>query len=501
MSLLGLDIGTTGCKAVAFDLDGRSLASAYREYPLYHPQPGWAELDPAEVWACVEQVLAEVAAQTASDPVRAMGVSSQGEAGVPIDAAGNDLCRSPVSFDARAVGHCELLERSIGRRRLFEITGQPPAGAFTVPKLMWLKQAEPEVFGRMKRFLCFEDYALYRLGGVFATDWSLAGRTLAFDVREKVYSAQVCAAAGIDPEIFSEAHPTGTAVGSIRPEVAGRLGLPAGVVLATGGHDQPAGALGGGVVAAGIALDSTGTVECITASMDEPVFSDAMLESSFCCYSHTATPLYATLAYNFTGGSLWKWVRDTLGEAELSDARRRGVDVYDVLTERAADEPTSLFVLPHFTTTGTPHFDDRSKGAVLGLTLSTGRGELLRAFLEGITYEMKLNLELLESAGVSVERLRAIGGGAKSGFWLQLKADMWDRPVEAMDVSEAPCLGVALAAGAALGEYPSPADAARNLVQSVKTYEPDVKRAAYYDERFEIYREIYPTIRELSHRM
>ncbi len=281
MSLLGLDIGTTGCKAVAFSLDGQVVASAYREYPLYHPRPGWAELDPAEVWSRVEQVVGEIGAQTANDPVQAIGISSQGEAGVPLDADGKDLYRSPVSFDARSVPHCAALEQKLGRRKLFEITGQPPAGAFTVPKLMWLKEAEPEVFSRMQKFLCFEDYALFKLGGVYATDWSLAGRTMAFDAREKSYSAEICQAAGLDADIFAPAHPTGTAVGKLLPHVAERLGLPADVVLATGGHDQPAGALGGGVVSGGIALDSTGTVECITASFDEPAFSDAMLASSF----------------------------------------------------------------------------------------------------------------------------------------------------------------------------------------------------------------------------
>jgi xylulokinase len=248
-------------------------------------------------------------------------------------------------------------------------------------------------------------------------------------------------------------------------------------------------------------MDGTGTVECITVAMSEPAFSDIMFDSSFCCYSHTATPLYVTLAYNFTGGNLWRWVRDQLGEAEQREAEARGVDVYEVLSERCSRTPTALFVLPHFTSTGTPYFDTRARGAILGLTIETQRAELLRAFLEGITWEMKLCLELQQEAGVRIDRLRATGGGAKSPFWLQLKADMWDKPVEGMDVSEASCYGVALCAGQAVGAFSSAAEASEQMVRPVHIYEPQADNARYYRERFEIYKEIYPALKDLNHRM
>ncbi|MGD2175891.1 MAG: FGGY-family carbohydrate kinase, partial [Candidatus Brocadiaceae bacterium] len=273
------------------------------------------------------------------------------------------------------------------------------------------------------------------------------------------------------------------------------LGLPAGCLVVAGSHDQPAGALGSGVIQPGVAMDATGTVECFAVAMQEPVVNETMLENNLACYPHAAPSLYVSLAFNFTGGSLFRWVRDNLARGELERARQSGRDPYDLLTEQMCDEPTDLFVLPHFTMTGTPHMDANPVGAMVGLSLSTTRGQVLRAVLEGISYEMKLNADILQRAGVEVNEFRAIGGGAKSDFWLQLKADMFNRPVVRLEVAEAASLGMAIAAGVAAGIYESAEGAAEELIVPQATFTPDPGRAGYYEEMLAAYRELYPVLK------
>jgi xylulokinase len=242
-------------------------------------------------------------------------------------------------------------------------------------------------------------------------------------------------------------------------------------------------------------MDATGTVECFAVAMQAPIVNRVMLDSHLACYPHAAADRYISLAYNFTGGSLLRWARDTFGEAERAEADRTGQDVYEMLTAEMAEEPTELLVQPHFTMAGTPYMDPDPVGGVVGLTLSTSRAEFLRSLLEGASYEMKLNLERFEEAGVGVEEFRATGGGAKSDLWLQLKADMFKRPIVRLGVSEAASLGMSFVAGAASGAYGDPAEAAKELVSTRETFEPNRDNAAFYDMMLESYRELYPALK------
>jgi len=242
-------------------------------------------------------------------------------------------------------------------------------------------------------------------------------------------------------------------------------------------------------------MDATGTVECITPSFGRPVLNKTMLRNNFCCYHHVAPGLYVTLAFNFTGGSILKWVRDNFAEEEKREAKKKGVDVYDILIGRMPDGPTDLFVVPHFTSTGTPYMDPDPTGAIVGLDLTTTKEQIVKAVLEGITYEMKLNLTLLRKAGIDVNEIRAIGGGAKSEKWLQLKADMFNTKVVRLSVTEAACLGVALSAGVAIGEFRSLPDAVRGIVKPEKVFHPRPKVAKVYDEKAETYDKLYPALK------
>ena len=496
---MGLDIGTTGCKAVVFNLEGRVLASAYREYPLIFPRPGWIELDSRLVCERTREVIKEVAVKTKHDPIRALAVSAQGEAVTPVDTDGNILHNSIVSFDVRTAEYPHWWQDRIKKEEIFRITGMPLHGMYTLNKIMWLRENLPEVFRQTARFLCYEELVFALLGLPPTTDYSLAARTMAFDINEKCWSEKLLAIADIDVSLLPEVKPSGSVVGRVPDKVAQELGLPAGVIGVTGGHDQPCGALGAGVVEPGVVMYAIGTVECITPALSQPVINKEMLKNNFACYPHTCQDMYVTIAFNFTGGSLLRWFRDNFAETEKKVADEQGVDTYDLLISQIPEHPSRLFILPHFTATGTPHFDTNSKGAILGLTLSTTKQDIFRAILEGVTYEMKLNVELLESAGVQIDRLYAIGGGAKSGTWMQIKADIMNKPIAVLEVTESACLGAAILAGTAISEYKSAKTTATELSKIRKFFEPDKENSATYTERFSLYRQIYPAIADLNH--
>lgn len=501
MSLLGLDVGTTGCKAVAFSLDGVVLASAYREYPLRSPRPGWQELDPDEVWRAVRAVLGEVAARTKRDPIRTMAVSAQGEAchGVGVD--GRCLTNSVVTFDARTADMPDWWLERIDRYELARITGMPLHGMYTINKILWFKDNQPDLYTKVWKFLCYEDFVHHRLGLEPVMSHSLAARTMALDIQRGQWSAKVLDLSGIDPDLLPKTAPPGEMVGTISDKIAEDLGLPTGVLVATGGHDQPAGALGAGILESGEALYATGTVECICPIFRDFVVTRETVENNLCCYPSCVPGLYASIAFNFTGGSLLKWYRDTFAAEERREAAESGRDVYDLLCESVPIEPEQVLILPHLTVTGTPHFDTASRGLIAGLTLETTRPDIVSAILSGVTYEMKLNLELLQSSGVKLKQLRASGGGAKSPVWMQRKADILGMPVAVLGTTEAPCLGVALLAGKAAGLIGDLGEVARRVVRIDRVYEPDPARHAAYEERFAIYRDVYPAMAAINHRL
>lgn len=501
MSLLGIDVGTTNCKAVAFSEDGAVLASASAEYPLVQPRPGWIELDPDVVWRALARCIRQAAAATARDPIRALAVAAQGEAATPVSADGAALANSIVTFDTRTVAQAEWWERTLGRQALFARTGMPLHGMYTLNKLQWLREHRPALVARTNTFLLYGDLVLRRLGLPPVIDSSMASRTMALNVATGDWDDDLLRRAGFDRSQFAPVAASGTVVGEVPAAVAADLGLPKGVLAVAGAHDQPAGALGAGVVRPGLAMYAIGTVECVTPAFDRPVLAPAMLDANLCCEPHAAAGLWVTLAFNFSGGSLLRWYRDTLCPEETAQAAATGADVYDLITAGMAAAPPELLLLPHFAGSGTPTLDPNALGAVVGLRLGTTRAELTRAVLEGPTYEMALNLEALDRAGVAVRTLRAIGGGARSDRWLQLKADVLGRPVERLALSEATAFGAALLAGQGAGLWPSAAERAAALARTIAVFEPDPATHAIYAERLAVYRDLAAAVAPLAHRL
>lgn len=499
MSLLGVDVGTTGCRAIAFDLDGKTLVQAYREYPLLHPEPGWSELDTDGIWQSVTEVIKKANARLQTDPVRALSVSCQGEAVTGVDRNGKALWNFSVAFDHRTIPQAEWWRAQWGAGRLFKITGMPLHAMYTVNKLMWQKQHFPHLCNQAVKFLCVEDFVNFKLTGEYATDWSLAGRTMAFDVVDKCWSREILTAAGIDEAVLPRPHPSGTAVGEVLDSVAGDLGFQGKVVVAAGGHDQPCGALGAGIAEPGIAMNATGTSDVICPVFREPILSEKMLAGNYCCYAHVDPERYVSIGFNLTGGLLLRWYRDTLCDREEAEATKSKRDVYEIIIEEASAEIKSLFFLPHFTGAGTPYLDSNSRGCLVGLTIDTTKQDMSKAVLDSVDYEMKLNIDLMNEAGLGIQQLRAIGGGAKSETWLQMKADTFELPVSSMQTSEAASLGAAMLAGVGIGEFSNPGEAAGALAHIKHTYYPDDKQSRVYRDKYQQYRDLYPTLKDYNH--
>jgi len=456
-------------------------------------------LDAHQVTEAIKAVIREVAAETKSGPIRALSVSSQGEAAVPLSSDGEILYNRPISFDTRTTEIAEWWRTQLSLEEIFEITGMPLHPMHTISKMMWMREHEPDMFVRVWKFLCYEEYVFYLLGVPPITDYSLAARQMAFDVREKRWSGRMLEIAGLEERLFPDVAPSGTALGTVSDRAAEKLGLPKGVVAVTGGHDQLCNALGSGVIEKGMAAYGVGTVECITPTFERcPEDIEGMLRNNFTCYPHVVPGLQVTLAFNFTGGCLLKWYRDTFGEMEKREAERRGVDPYEIILSDVPESPARVMILPHFTMTGTPYFDTHAKGVLLGLTLESTKADIVKAILEGVTFEMKLNVELLEQAGISIRSMRITGGGAKSSTWVQLKADVMGKPIASLHVSEGTSAGTAILAGLAIGEFSSVEEAVAQWVKVKEVFEPDREKHALYQERFEIYKEIYPAVREIN---
>lgn len=493
MSYLGLDIGTGACKAVIFSSEGKELAVAIREYPLLHPHPGHAELDSDEVIRKCREVITEVNGMI-TDPVVAMSISSQGEAFTPVDSEGNTLGNAMVSSDTRADEIAGRWSHDFGIDRIYRITGHTPHPLFSLFKILWIKAHQPEVWEKANYFLCFEDLFHYRMGLEPRISWSLAGRTMLFDVIRHRWSQPILDKAGLSAERLAVPVAPGEITGVIPMDTGREMGFTNPVAMVSGGHDQPVAALGAGVIETGLCMYATGSVECFCPMLEAPSFSNELRENNLNCFDYSIKGMYTSLAYSLTGGNILRWMRDQLGQSEMEEAARSNKIAYTLLLDSMPPEPTSLLVLPYFSPTGTPYFDTRATGAILGLKLTTTKGEITRALLEGVALEMKLNLQLMENSGMKILRFTATGGGTKHSAWTQLKADVLNKEIIVREVTEAGCYGAALLAQSAV-EKVSVIDLVRQSGVDSMVFTPDPENAEAYEQIYGKYKRLYPALK------
>jgi xylulokinase len=499
MYLIGLDVGTTGCKSCVFDEAGDIKGYGFREYDIICTEPAMAEQDAMLVWRKTVEVLKESIAQSGAREIKALSLSVQGDAVMPVDKNYDAIYNCILGMDYRSAPQARRSEKLFGARRLFNLTGMRPHPINSLIKIMWLKQNRPAAYAKAWKIVTYADFILGRLGSDRPViDYTMASRTMAFDLKKKCWSAEILKRTGIDRDLLSEPVVSGEIVGTIKPALAQELGIAPGMLLVAGGHDQPCAALGAGVVKEGRAVASTGTAEVCSTAFFKPALNAAMFNGYYPCYIHAKPDMYFTFSLNHIGGLLYKWFRDTLGQEEIAEAKRAGTDPYALIDSRMPKAPGTVMVLPHFNGSGTPWCDMSSKGAIVGITMATNKYDIARAILESLTYELRINLETMREAGIAVKELVAVGGGAKSPPWLQMKADILGRTIITHQVREAACLGAALTAGTAAGVYASLADAAAKAIKPGKQYTPDPKAAAVYRRKYAVYRELYPSLKKLS---
>lgn len=504
MKIAGLDIGTTGCKCTVFDEKGRMLGKAYRNYLVKRAVSGH-EVDVSPIMDGVYACLKETAGDYPD--IAGIGITSFGETFVMTDREGKPLHTAMLYTDPRGSEECRKLSDILGEKEIAGITGLRPHEMYSISKIMWMKEHEPSVYEKAAYIFLMEDYVVYHLTGKRQIDYSLATRTMAFDIRNLDWSEEIFDAAGIDWAKMSRPVQTGTDAGNITKEVAERTGMPENVHIVSVSHDQVAAAVGAGVFDSSVAVDGAGTVECLTPIYDEIPDVDIMYQGYFSIVPYVIPGKYAAYAFSYTGGALMQWCTETLAGKEKELAEAEGISVNEYLEREYARFtasghnpevcPSGLLVLPHFAGAATPYMDTGAKGAVVGLTTDTSVAEIYRGCMEGVVYEMYLNLKALEGSGIRFQKLHATGGGAASREWTQMKADVLGLPVTSLKTSDAGTVGCAMLTGIAIGAFTDLEDAASRMVEKTRTYEPRWEMHEKYMEIYKRYEKLYKAVRPL----
>ena len=491
MSLLAVDIGSSACKALVFAASGKILAQHTSRYAPEFPRPSFAEMDPEKFWDAVCSSCQAVA-KGPTDPVRVLCLSSHGETFVAVDSRGQPGTNAILNQDSRAVHESTWCEEVIGRKRLFQITGLFAHPMYPIPKILWLRKHEPAIFAATKSFLTLIGYLLQKMGLPPYVDYSLASRFMAFDIRKRSWSDEILSTIELDKARLPVPVPAGTIAGKLNSDIASQLGLEAGTPVVLGGHDQPCGALGAGVVGGGRVSDSIGTYECLLAASDTPSLNDRALAGSLNSYCHVVPDKFVTLAY-FPSGIMVKWFHDLLyanGSGEASpDAVAHDVEAshYGLLEEHSPEGATGLCITPHLIGTCNPDFNPRARGLIAGLNPGTGRGDIYKGILEGLACELSIVTDILAEAVGNFEDIYVIGGGTRSTLGLKLRAALTDRRLHIMSCQEAVCLGTAILAGVAVGEYKSIAEAVGGLIEESAVVAPDKTMGATYQDQMKQY--------------
>lgn len=496
--LLGIDVGTSGIKTSLFDTAGNAVASHTVEHPLLTPAPNWTEQNPEDWWNGTVATVRAVIGSSGVDPreIKGIGLSGQMHGSVFLDADHKVIRPCILWNDGRTAEQCRTITEKVGKKALHEACCNPALTGFTAPKVVWLQEKEPKNWERVRTIFLPKDYIRFRLTGEIACEMSDAAGTLLFDVPNRKWSEPVLAALGIDPAFMPPVYEATDACGKVTASVAQQTGLAAGTPVAGGGADNACGATGTGVVRAGRVLSSIGTSGTVVAPCAQVQVDPSERVHTFC---HAVPRMWYVMGVVLSAGLSFRWVRDTIGAAEVVRAAAEGVDPYDLLTRLAGTAPVGsevLLFLPYITGERTPHGDPDAKGAFIGLTIRHGREHLVRAALEGITFAMRDSFEIIEAMGVPVDEVRATGGGAKSPFWLQLQADVYGRPIATINTQEGASLGAALMGGVAAGVFKNLPEATDAIIKVVGACEPDMANHRRYTELFQLYTTQYAALKD-----
>ncbi len=490
--LMGIDVSTTGVKALLINESGDVVGTATAELSLSTPQPLWSEQDPADWWNgavdSIRQVLSDTAVK--GDQVAAIGLTGQMHGLTLLDEAGAVLRPAILWNDQRTGAQCDEIRQRLGKGRLVQITGNDALTGFTAPKILWVRENEPELFARAEHILLPKDYVRFKLIGDYATDRAGAAGTLLVDVKTRDWSAEVLEALEIPAEWLPPTHEGPEVTGHVSDEAAQATGLKAGTSVVGGGGDQAAQAVGVGAVQPGIVALTLGTSGVVFASTDQPFIEPEGRLHAFC---HAVPGRWHLMGVMLSAAGSLRWYRDTLAP---------GTD-YDTLLAPAADVPPGsegLLFLPYLTGERTPYPDPLARGGFVGLTVRHAQPHLTRAVLEGVAFGLRDSFELIKGTGLAqITQVRVSGGGARSLLWRQILADVLDVELVTVNTTEGAAYGTALLAGVGGGVWPDADTACQATVKQTGSTSSQRDMVARYQHSYDLYRQLYPALRDISH--
>ncbi len=494
---LGLDIGTSGAKALLINSAGAVIARAVHEYPLHTPHPQWSEQDPADWWRGAAAAIQDVLSQSATEPgdVACVGMTGQMHGLVLLDAKGEPVRRAILWNDQRTAVECDAIHDRLGAEQVIAVTGKPALTGFTAPKVLWVRTHERSAFDRAAHLLLPKDYVRFKLSGTHAIDVADASGTGFFDVSRRAWADEVVEALDIPRSWLPPVFESPEVCAAVDAAGAAATGLREGTPIVAGAGDQAAEAVGCGIVVPGRVSVTIGTSGVVFAATDTPRIDAPGRLHTYC---HAIPERWHMMGVMLSAGGSLRWYRDTLAASECADAEARGVDPYEVILEcAAASEPGAggVTFLPYLTGERTPYADPDARGAFLGLTLRTSRKDLARAVIEGITFGLRDALELVTECALPIDSIRVSGGGTRSPIWRQILADIFDAPVTTVTAVEGAAYGAALLAGVGAGAWPDVDAAAEATVQEIDGTIPTAN-----DRHKEAYRAAYAQYRSFAER-
>ena len=494
MAFGGLDIGTSGCKCTLFNDKGKQLAVSYRAYETTRNM-GRHEIDVFVIWEAVKIVLAEASAK-AGELVEAICVSSFGESCAFLDKDDKPVIPTMLYDDPRGNLEAEGLTQRLGGRDIYRVSGHRPSAMYTLPKMIWAQQHLPNSIVKIKKVLPIASFIMYCLTGERVSDPSLASRTMMLDIENLCWNPELLTEAGIKEQVMPRIGEIGEIAGTVKKSVAEELRIPYSTKIVIGAHDQIVATIGAGVLSPGAAVNGSGSVESIN-----PIFTVVQKPTILYNNNYAKVPMlkgrFITYAFIFTGGVLLQWFRDNFAGAQKQLAEAQGRSIFTYLDAIGNEGPTGILALPHFSGAATPYMDADAKGALLGLTLEHGVGDIYKSLQEGICYESALNMELLAQSGIKINSLRIVGGGAKSRRWNQMKSDIYGIPCTTLKGEEAGAIGSAMLAGVAINKFDSLEQSVTELIKEDETFLPREEHKEQYAGHFERYKKVYKLINKI----
>jgi xylulokinase len=496
MSVLGIDVGTSGTRAVLIDRDGRVIRSATAEHaPMSSPRIGWAEQSPEDWWRAACQATQECLAKSPvpAREIAGIGLTGQMHGLVLLDDRDRVVRPAILWCDQRTEEECREITKKVGAQRLIELTANPALTGFTLPKIWWVQRHEPELWSRVRSLMLPKDYIRFRLTGARAIDVADASGTLLFDVVHRVWSQPMLEVSRIDEAFLPEVFESPAVSGHVNEEGARLSGLRPGIPVVAGAGDQAAGAVGMGIVRAGAVSATIGTSGVVFAATSKPLLEPMGRIHTFC---HAIPDRWHVMGVTQGAGLSLRWFRDQFGAG-----KEDGRDPYDRLGEEVAKTPPGadgLLWAPYLMGERTPHLDPHARGALVGITAQHTRAHVIRAILEGVAFSLRDSLTLFREIGVPIESIRLSGGGARSAVWQQIQADVYGMPVELIEADEGAAYGAALLAAVGIGDWRSVEAACEAAVRVAKRVQPDPKTVALMNRQYTEYRKLYPALKEIK---